>query len=176
MSVRLFSESFFYRFDLDTGAAKIHTCTHAHVRPHTCKYSGAKVACMLGNQVTPPPLLWALLLCPLLFPSYFYLFIYFQFVYSTNCFLSALKLDIYSAWCVQRIRAEPWRAFPPKLNSRAQGAQITRKGHKLWLANLGCLCFLAHVYDAGKRLWKKDERLILIFIHFTLDKRVFYGN
>lgn len=48
-------KAFFYQFDLDTGAAKIHTCTHAHIRPHTCKWFGARVACMLGNQVTSNP-------------------------------------------------------------------------------------------------------------------------
>lgn len=146
LSVRLFSESFFYQFDLDTGAAKIHTCAHAHIRPHTCKYLGAKVACMSGNQVTPPPLLWAPLLLSSFYPIFFILFI----PLTVSCpHLSR----IYTLRGVAEASCRSLTCISSKIQPHTLGAEITSGDHQLWLVNLGCSRFLPHVYDAVRDCW-----------------------
>lgn len=99
LPVRLFSESFFYQFDLDTGAGEIY---HAH--PCTFMYAYVSILGRWRNQVTLPPFLSPPLLLSLLSsirPS-FYSF-------------SSLKLHLCSTRC-RRDFSQSQAAFAWKFN------------------------------------------------------------
>lgn len=124
--------------------APVHTFAHTRVTTWVPKWPR-----MLGNQVTPPPLLWAPLLLissPLLFPPYFF---FSHSVYSTNCFLSALKPDLSSAGCCRGFTRSPDVLFLQNLTTHL-GAEITSRDRRLWLVNVGRWCFLPYVYHAGR--------------------------
>lgn len=145
LSVRLFSESFFYQFDLNTGAAKIHTCTHAHIHTRVNTWVLNWPACW--SQVTPPPLLWAPLLSPLLFLSYFFtLFI----PLTVSC---PHISRIYTPRGVAEASCRASDVHFLKHVTTHLGAEITSRDHQLGLVNLVCLCFVPYIYDAGRDCW-----------------------
>lgn len=150
LPVWLFSESFFYRFDLDPGGgglepthAPMHTFGHTRVNAWVSKWP-----CMLGelsNTLSPllgssrPPLY------PLFFPSYFYLS-----VYSANCFLSALELDLCSTGCYRGFVRSSDGYFLKNVTTHLWRWDSNVWDHQLWVVGWDCLCY---TLDEGRVCW-----------------------